>query len=100
MTKTLGGGKIVEVGQDPKEREIQWDTWQGYVPGPWPVTPSTDNCKQQHIMNKHNFVSSFPGLAMTSLLGKEVMTYWTSERPIDDLLNKGEQVSVRDNQVG
>lgn len=48
---------------------------QGGVPGPWPVTPNTDNFKQQHIMNKHSFVPSVPGLAATSLLGKEAKTY-------------------------
>lgn len=48
---------------------------QGDIPGPWPVTPSADNCEQEHSMNKHNFVPGVPALAATSLLGKEAKTY-------------------------
>lgn len=47
---------------------------QGPVPGPWPVTPSADNCEQQHSMNKHNVVLDFPGQPVTTLLGREVKT--------------------------
>lgn len=59
--------------------------------GPWPLTPRTDDCEQQHSINWHDVLPNLHGV--TSLWGRKLKTWEYS-------LGGSEGMSVWDDRAG